>query len=90
MSSTHLHHVQCNGEYTGKKEGLICLPPNFSASLNAVESQNINIMGEWFANEIVQRCGKMYETEVTKMCQIYSLFLIVYILKEVCMHAGCQ
>ena len=26
-----------------------------------------NVMGEYFANEIVQSCGKGYETEVTKM-----------------------
>ena len=25
-----------------------------------------NVMGEYFANEIVQSCGKGYETEVTK------------------------
>jgi len=33
-----------------------------------------NIMGECFANEIVQRCGKGYEIEVTKMGQNYTLF----------------
>ena len=27
----------------------------------------VNVMGEYFANEIVQSCGKRYETEVTKM-----------------------
>ena len=27
----------------------------------------VNVMGEYFANEIVQSCGKGYETEVTKM-----------------------
>ena len=27
----------------------------------------VNVMGECFANEIVQSCGKGYETEVTKM-----------------------
>ena len=26
-----------------------------------------NVMGEYFANEIVQSCGKGYETEVTAM-----------------------
>ena len=26
-----------------------------------------NVMGEYFANEIVQSCGKGYETEITKM-----------------------
>jgi len=34
-----------------------------------------NIMGECFANEIVQWCGKGYEIEVTKMGQNYTLFL---------------
>ena len=32
-------------------------------------------MGECFANEIVQWCGKGYEIEVTKMGQNYALFL---------------
>ena len=27
----------------------------------------VNVMGEYFANEIVQSCGKGYETKVTKM-----------------------
>ena len=27
----------------------------------------VNVMGEYFANEIVKSCGKGYETEVTKM-----------------------
>ena len=27
----------------------------------------VNVMGEYFANEIVQSCGKEYETEVPKM-----------------------
>ena len=33
-------------------------------------------MGEYFANDIVQSCGKGYETEVTKN---YPLFLTVCI-----------
>ena len=37
-------------------------------------------MEEYFANEIVQSCGKEYETEVTKMGSNYTLFLTVYIL----------
>ena len=36
-----------------------------------------NIMGECFANEIVQWCGKAYEIEVTKMGQNYTHFFIV-------------
>ena len=27
----------------------------------------VNVMGEYFGNEIVQSCGKVYETEITKM-----------------------
>ena len=27
----------------------------------------VNVMEEYFANEIVQSCGKEYETDVTKM-----------------------
>ena len=33
----------------------------------------VNVMGEYFANEIVQSCGKGYETEITEMG--YSVFL---------------
>ena len=27
----------------------------------------VNVIGEYFANEIVQSCGKWYETDVAKM-----------------------
>ena len=37
----------------------------------------VNVMEEYFANEIVQSCGKGYETEVTKMGLNYPLFLTV-------------
>jgi len=63
--------------------------PTSCASLNTVESHCLlyiptvirvsrtleNIMGECFANEIVQWCGKGYEIEVTKMGQNCTLFL---------------
>lgn len=32
-------------------------------------------MGDCFANEILQGCGKLYEIQVTKMCQSRLLFL---------------
>jgi len=51
-----------------------------SASLSTVEShcllyiptvirfsQTVNVMGEYFANEIFQRCGKVYEVEGMKL-----------------------
>ena len=36
-----------------------------------------NVMGEYFVNEIVQSCGKGYETEVTTMGYNYPLFFTV-------------
>ena len=42
----------------------------------------VNVVGEYFANEIVQSCGKVYETEVTKIeLKVYRLFLTVHTCK---------
>ena len=46
---------------------------NVGVPLPALDSKQINnfpehyVVGEYFANEIVQSCGKGYETEVTKI-----------------------
>ena len=55
-----------------------CVIEHSGVPLPALDSKQINnliwlsrtlanVMGEYFANEIVQSCGKRYETEVTKM-----------------------
>ena len=57
---------------------LVCIVKHSDVPLSALDSKQIknlirlsrtlaNIMGEYFANEIVQSCGKWHETEVTKM-----------------------
>ena len=57
---------------------LVCIVKHSDVPLPALDSKQIknlirlsrtlaNVMGEYFANEIVQSCGKWYETEVTKM-----------------------
>ena len=57
---------------------LVCIVKHGDVPLPALDSKQIknlirlsrtlaNVMGEYFANEIVQSCGKWYETEVTKM-----------------------
>ena len=55
-----------------------CIVKHSGVPLPALDSKQIknliwlsrtlaNVMGEYFANEIVQSCGKGYETEVTKV-----------------------
>ena len=55
-----------------------CIVKHSGVPLPALDSKQIknliwlsrtlaNVMGEYFANEIVQSCGKGYETEITKM-----------------------
>ena len=55
-----------------------CIVEHIGVPLPALDSTQIknliwlsrtlaNVIGEYFANEIVQSCGKGYETEVTKM-----------------------
>ena len=55
-----------------------CIVKHSGVPLPALDSKQIkiliwlsrtlaNVMEEYFANEIVQSCGKGYETEVTKM-----------------------
>ena len=57
---------------------LVCIVKHSDVPLPALDSKQIknlirlsrtlaNVMGEYFANEIVQLCGKWYETEVTKI-----------------------
>ena len=57
---------------------LLCIIKPSGVPLPALDSTQIknliwlsrtlaSVMGEYFANEIVQLCGKGYETEVTKM-----------------------
>ena len=57
---------------------LVCIVKHSGVPLPALYSTEIkhlirlsrtlvDVMGEYFANEIVQSCGKGYETEVTKM-----------------------
>ena len=57
---------------------LVCIVKHSEVPLPALDSKQIknlirlsrtlaNVMGEYFANEIVQLCGKGYETEVNKM-----------------------
>ena len=52
-----------------------CIVNHSGVPLPALVSKNLiwlsrtlaNVMGKYFANEIVQLCGKAHETEVTKM-----------------------
>ena len=50
-----------------------CIIKHSGVPLPALDSKQIlsrtlaNVMGEYFANEIVQSCGIGYETEVTKV-----------------------
>ena len=57
---------------------LVCIVQHSGVPLPALDSKQIknlirlsrtlaNVMGEYFANEIVQSFGKWYETEVTAM-----------------------
>ena len=57
---------------------LVCIVKHSEVPLPALDFKQIknlimlsrtlaNVMGEYFANEIVQSCGKWYETEVTAM-----------------------
>ena len=57
---------------------LVCIVKHSDVPLPALDSKQIknlirlsrplvNVMGEYFANEIIQSCGKWYETEVTAM-----------------------
>ena len=57
---------------------LVCIVKHSDVPLPALDSKQIknlirlsrtlvNVMGEYFANEIVQSCGKWHETEVTAM-----------------------
>ena len=57
---------------------LVCIVKHSGVPLPALDFKQIkkliwlsrilaNVMGEYFANETVQSCGKGYETKVTKM-----------------------
>ena len=57
---------------------LVCIVKHSEVPLPALDSKQIknlirlsrtlvNVMGEYFANEVVQSCGKWHETEVTAM-----------------------
>ena len=57
---------------------LVCIAKHSGVPLPALDSTQIanliwlsrtldHVMGEYFGNEIVQSCGKGYETEVTAM-----------------------
>ena len=57
---------------------IVCIIKHSGVPLPALDSTEIknlilfsrtlvNVMGEYFANEIVQSCGKGYETEVNTM-----------------------
>ena len=64
---------------------LVCVVRHSGIPLPALDSTQIknliwlsrtlaNVMGKYFANEIVQSCGKGYETEVTAMVKTMPTF----------------